>query len=146
MEKDVKQRMQLVLSTYKTNCTQLANKYGVNQKSLNSHINGTTAVPLSTILLILEAFPDVSSEWLLRGSGNMNTNSQGDFLNATNVINDLLNQNKELREELRMKTDPEQPKKESEVYSLWMEHMKLCEQEMTLSERMHELYQNQKEG
>lgn len=51
-----------------------------------------------------------------------------------------------LREELRMKEDPDQPRKESEVYRLWMEHMRLSEQLINVTDRMRELYQNQKEG
>lgn len=56
----------------------------------------------------------------------------------------LRKENTRLREELRMKADPEQPKKESEVYRLWMEHMKLSEQQNRISEQMRELYQKQK--
>lgn len=58
----------------------------------------------------------------------------------------LKKENERLKEELCMMKDPEQPKKESEVYRLWMEHMKLSEQQMALSDRMRELYQKQKEG
>ncbi len=71
MEEQVKMRMKMVLKEFGTNPTQLANEYGVNQKTLNSHINGNTAVSLSTILLILKAIPNLSAEWLLRGEGNM---------------------------------------------------------------------------
>lgn len=71
MEEEVKRRMREVLRVKSTNPTQLSNQFKVNQKTLNSHINGDTAVSLSTILLILRAFPDVSAEWLLRGEGEM---------------------------------------------------------------------------
>ena len=71
MEKDVRERMQLILKEFKSNCTKLANMFDVNQKTLNSQINQSTSISLSTILLILEAFPTVSAEWLLRGSGEM---------------------------------------------------------------------------
>ncbi len=71
MEDEVKSRMQLVLREFSTNPTKLANEFGVNQKTLNSHINGDTAVSLSTILLILKAIPSLSAEWLLRGEGEM---------------------------------------------------------------------------
>ena len=71
MEIDVKQRMKLIMKEFNTNPTQLSLQFEVNQKTLNSHINGETAVSLSTILLILEAFPNLSAEWLLRGKGEM---------------------------------------------------------------------------
>lgn len=62
------------------------------------------------------------------------------------MVSDLQQENERLKEDLRMKEDPDIYKKESEVYHLWMEHMKLSEQQMALSERMHELYKKQKEG
>lgn len=71
MEEEVKLRMQLIMKEFDTNPTQLASQFGVNQKTLNSHINGDTSVSLSTILLILKAIPNLSAEWLLRGTGNM---------------------------------------------------------------------------
>ena len=61
------------------------------------------------------------------------------------VIDTLRAENKRLRDELDMKDDPTQPNKESEVYRLWMEHMRLTEIQMKLMDRMRELYQN-KEG
>jgi transcriptional regulator with XRE-family HTH domain len=51
----------------------------------------------------------------------------------------LQQENEKLKEEITRMNDPELPKKESEVYRLWMEHMKI-------TERMQELYQIEKEG
>lgn len=51
----------------------------------------------------------------------------------------LVEENSKLKKELRLMSDPNQPQKESEVYHLWMEHMKI-------TERMQELYQKEKEG
>ena len=56
-----------------------------------------------------------------------------------NKIRELQEEIDYLREELRRKDDPEQPKKESEVYRLWMENMRI-------TEKMQELYQKEKEG
>ncbi len=72
MEEDVKRRIREVLAEYQSNPTQLSKQFGVNQKTLNSQINDTTTLSVSTILLILDAFPEVSAEWLLRGVGEMN--------------------------------------------------------------------------
>lgn len=44
MEEEVKLRMQLIMKEFDTNPTQLASQFGVNQKTLNSHINGDTSV------------------------------------------------------------------------------------------------------
>lgn len=61
----------MVLSSHSENPNSLARRCNANQKTLNNQINGETAVSLSTILLVLEALPDVSTEWLLRGKGDM---------------------------------------------------------------------------
>lgn len=49
----------------------------------------------------------------------------------------LREENKNLRIELSQVKDPEQPRKESEVYRLWMEHMRI-------TEKMQELFESQK--
>lgn len=71
MEEDVKMRIRELLADYQSNPTQLSKRFGVNQKTLNSQINDSTTLSASTILLILQAFPEVSAEWLLRGVGEI---------------------------------------------------------------------------
>lgn len=70
-KEEVRKRLQQVMVEYDSNPTQLAGIYKVNQKTLNNHINGNVEVSISTILLILDAFPDLSADWLLRGKGDM---------------------------------------------------------------------------
>lgn len=75
MEEEVKIRIREILKEFSSNPTQLSKQFGVNQKTLNSQINDTTTLSVSTILLILNAFPEVSAEWLLRGNGEMKFSS-----------------------------------------------------------------------
>ena len=75
MEEEVKIRIREILKEFSSNPTQLSKQFGVNQKTLNSQINDTTTLSISTILLILNAFPEVSAEWLLRGNGEMKFSS-----------------------------------------------------------------------
>ena len=70
-KEDVRKRLQQVMVEYDYNPTKLAGIYKVNQKTLNNHINGNVEVSVSTILLVLDAFPDLSADWLLRGKGDM---------------------------------------------------------------------------
>lgn len=79
-ESNVKSRLRAALEAYNENPTSLAGKFNVNQKTLHNQINGSTAVSISTILLIAEALPEMSLEWLLRGRGEM-------VLNSTQVVN-----------------------------------------------------------
>ena len=44
---------------------------GSNQKTINQHLRGERSIILYTISKILSSFEDVSSEWLLRGEGDM---------------------------------------------------------------------------
>lgn len=70
-KEDVRKRLQQVMVEYDCNPTKLAGIYKVNQKTLNNHINGDVEVSVSTLLLVLDAFPNVSADWLLRGKGEM---------------------------------------------------------------------------
>lgn len=41
------------------------------QKRLNRQLSHGAAITLDTLLRILQSFPEVSADWLLRGSGDM---------------------------------------------------------------------------
>lgn len=105
MEEDVKQRIRDVLKEYSASVTQIANQFNVNQKTLNNQINDTTTLSASTILLILEAFPEVSAEWLLRGRGGM----RSIYL-----------------------ADPGKESKGGKVYELWTKFMDITEEMQNL--------------
>jgi hypothetical protein len=46
-------------------------KIGVNQKTLNYYMLGKRKLSLEIVEAILNAFPEISAEWLLRGTGSM---------------------------------------------------------------------------
>lgn len=48
-----------------------AKKINVAQGTLWRQMNGTRKMSLETVMAILEAYPDVDSNWLLRGTGDM---------------------------------------------------------------------------
>lgn len=83
-EDSVKMRLRAVLEAYNENPTSLARRFNANQKTLHNQIYGTTSVAVSTILLISEALPDMSLEWLLRGIGD-NKLKQNSAINNTNI-------------------------------------------------------------
>lgn len=114
----------------------------------NGSWSGARTLSENVLLKTIARFPELSSDWLLKGKGEMFVSNTGTSSNTGNAGEELLRLREEnalLREELRMKTDPDQPRKESEVYRLWMEHMKLSKQQMKISDRMQELYQKLKE-
>lgn len=61
------------------------------------------------------------------------------FMVLKDKVKSLEEENDKLRKELVRMNDPDLEKKESEIYRLWMEHMKI-------TELMQELYKKQKEG
>jgi polyhydroxyalkanoate synthesis regulator phasin len=67
----LKERMKLVLKENGVSVNFLAKTFSVNQKSLNDQINADVRVGFQTIELLLEYFPNLSAEWLLRGEGDM---------------------------------------------------------------------------
>ena len=52
--------------------SKFAELIGSNKKTISQQLKGERAISLDTILNIISAFPDISSEWLLRGNGDMN--------------------------------------------------------------------------
>ncbi len=93
-ETKLKERLRQTLSDYGTNPTQLARRFDVNQKTLNNQINGNIAVSASTILLILAAFPDLSADWLLRGTvqqtGSVPADQDNDEIQRLRIENETL--------------------------------------------------------
>lgn len=51
--------------------SKFAELIGSNKKTVSQQLKGERSISLDTILNILSAFPNISSEWLLRGVGNM---------------------------------------------------------------------------
>lgn len=50
---------------------EFASMIGMSQKSLNNYTNSDRKVSLDCVLKILDTFPDISSDWLLFGKGDM---------------------------------------------------------------------------
>ncbi len=71
MDKDIRNRIKDLLKAKGYSILRLSGGNSALQVKLNNHINGETAISAATIELILTAFPDVSAEWLLRGTGDM---------------------------------------------------------------------------
>lgn len=70
-ENEVKSRLSMAIEANNESPSSLARKIGISPKRLKSQIFGNAPTPLSAILRIAEAMPEISLEWLLRGSGEM---------------------------------------------------------------------------
>lgn len=100
MEDDVRKRIVQFLEDEKgTSVSAFAKSKGENQSKMTKQIKNSTAISLYTILLLIEEYPDLSAEWLLRGNGDMLI-SQPQHETLTGEIRDD-SEKEELRERLR---------------------------------------------
>lgn len=51
-------------------------KCGLRQNTLSNQLNGMRELSLQTVVAILNSDPEISAEWLLRGSGDMYISDQ----------------------------------------------------------------------
>ena len=71
MKEFVLQRINELISHSKLSKNAFANKISMEQTTVNNQLIGKRGISIDLILNILLAFPEVSSEWLLRGEGRM---------------------------------------------------------------------------
>lgn len=71
MKSLVLQRINELTDSYKLSKNAFANKINMEQTTVNNQLIGKRGVSIDLILNTLLAFPEISSEWLLRGKGNM---------------------------------------------------------------------------
>jgi len=66
-------------------------KIGMLQETLNKQLKEDgRGVSISTIVLILSAYPELSAEWLLRGEGEMKKGVNAVQMQFGNVLNNTL--------------------------------------------------------
>lgn len=71
MENIVYQRVNEILNNKQVSVNALSKLAGMAQTTLNTQLRGERALSVLVIVKILEIFPDISAEWLLRGEGEM---------------------------------------------------------------------------
>lgn len=65
------QRLKQIIDFSGLSVPKFAERVGLSPSTLNGHLFGKRKLSLSVIEAILEAFPEVSAEWLIRGKGAM---------------------------------------------------------------------------
>lgn len=71
MEVTIYQRVKCVLEDKSISVNALSKQINVAQATLNPQLRGDRTLAANIVEKILEAFPDVSAEWLMRGVGAM---------------------------------------------------------------------------
>ena len=79
-------------------------KCGISQKTLDNQIKGLRSLSLDTTVSVLHAFPEISSEWLLRGEGQMLINKGCDSAEAER-LNKLVDTIGTLQDTIKAKSD-----------------------------------------
>jgi flagellar hook-basal body complex protein FliE len=93
IEKTLTERFKELISTKSASVLDFSRLIGVAQTTLNSQLSSAKGISTSVILLTLDAFPDVSAEWLLRGKGEMivaSSQESTEKVNTEGLFGDVL--------------------------------------------------------
>ena len=103
LEQTLKQRVEdVVKQYYNGSVNKFATALGIRQTTLNDQINGKSKISAAALLALLDVHPDISAEWLLRGTGDMLLNTA--TTRSRDGIETELNADvTELRDQLRRK-------------------------------------------
>lgn len=92
MENLIVQRVREFLAINSISVNSLAKRINVAQATLNPQLRGDRTLAANIVIKILETFPEISAEWLLRGEGEMyrNNNEQKKEISLTNPQDDSI--------------------------------------------------------
>ena len=68
---DALQRLKEILGYSGLSVRAFAIKCGISQPTLDKQLKGLRGISIETIMSVLSTFPEISSEWLIRGDGEM---------------------------------------------------------------------------
>ena len=85
LENQVRERVKKVLDDAQLSENALSGGKSAVQSQLNRQLSHNATVSVKTLLRILDACPDVSADWLLRGSGDMYVTAGTSVTGANNV-------------------------------------------------------------
>lgn len=83
MVEDITRRTKTLIHELEMTERAFAERLKIPQTTLNSSLKSAKGISLSVISLILDTFNDVSSEWLMRGEGEMFGRKNGRSVTTT---------------------------------------------------------------
>jgi len=111
-------RIKKIIEKERSNPSLFADQIGISRGTMNHILNGRNNPSLDVITKILTCFPDINSEWLLFGNGQIYKGDKA-FLQPTlfdqaPIIPDKLQEKTEYRKEIEVKTS-EKPVNKPEI-------------------------------
>lgn len=70
----IEKRLQLIMASNRLNATSFADKIGVQRSNLSHILNGRNKPGYDFLLKVVQAFPNVSTHWLITGEEAQSTN------------------------------------------------------------------------
>lgn len=74
---ELKERIKSYLTISGITLNKIAKDTGYPQSNLQKQINGETTMSVATLMVIANYLPDLSMEWLIRGTGEMTRHENG---------------------------------------------------------------------
>lgn len=71
MEKTIKERVKQALNVLNISPSAVANFRGLRDRTVLDQINGDSKIGVATVEALLAYRPEVSAEWIMRGTGGM---------------------------------------------------------------------------
>lgn len=85
METDIKNRVKVALRALDISPYSIARMQNLNERTIYDQINGNSKIGVATIEALLAYRPDLSAEWLLRGTGDMLITNKPTEININNA-------------------------------------------------------------
>ncbi len=85
----ITQRLNEIKNYYNLSGARFADKVGKVKNTFANYLNGSRPIPTDVIVDILNTFPDLSADWLLRGKGDMFNKVNPDVERMKKEIYDL---------------------------------------------------------
>jgi len=120
---------------------ELARQLGIRPQDLNQALN---AKDVKTGLI--EDLCHVLNKDISFFYGGTISSPNIEIVSLRQELESLRQENELLKAKLRHQSDPDKSTKESQVYELWMEHMKIKKMNADFDYRMQEMYQKILEG
>ena len=90
-------RISKLIESTGLNPTSFAAKIGVQQMTLWGQLNGKRKLSLDSVLAILNSYPELSAEWLMRGTGDMTKGNDAQAKRLDNLVDVISMQQETIR-------------------------------------------------